>query len=104
MLEQLIQHDYTGNFRELEYLLRLAISTSEDQFIEATPSVLQEIRRAEIDPPAATNLDRDKLKAALAEHRGSASEVAHALGLSSRFALYRLLKKFDLSFEDDERE
>jgi two-component system nitrogen regulation response regulator GlnG/two-component system response regulator HydG len=41
----------------------------------------------------------DAIRAALAKHEGRVAEAARTLGLSSRYALYRLMKKYGIDAE-----
>lgn len=95
LVELLVRHRYTGNVRELDYLLRVAVSSSEGHRIDATPELMQRLR-VSVASAAAPPDDRERLLLLLAKHRGNASEIARDLGLSSRFALYRLLKKHQI--------
>ena len=44
----------------------------------------------------------ESIRAALAKAKGSVTRAAKTLGLSSRYALYRLMKKHGLEGEDPE--
>jgi len=89
LIEALLRHEYTHHLRELERLLWLAVSTSRESFIALTPDVEAELRthvRTDKTEPTA-----DAIRDALA--KGGVTDAARKLGLTSRYALYRLMKK-----------
>jgi DNA-binding NtrC family response regulator len=93
LIDALCRHRYTSNFRELERLVLVALNHSNGAALELTDSLEKELV---LDAPTAA-LAPERVRAVLAEAR-TATEAAHRLGLPSRFALYRLLKK--LGMED----
>jgi transcriptional regulator with GAF, ATPase, and Fis domain len=110
MVRQLVQHRYTTNLRELRSLLWRAIMRSDpsvemDVSAEATapeapapspsPSPPSEPVRARPGgrPDAPT---REQVQRSLDENNGSIEQAWRALGLSSRFALLRLIKRYDI--------
>ena len=94
---RLLRHPFTHHVRELERLVWLALGTADADYIGLTPAVEQELQQsadAEVD---ATELDRETIARALAEHGRSPTKAAKALGLKNRYVLLRLLKKHGLS-------
>lgn len=87
LVEGLLTHAFRGNVRELESLLLLAMSESTDDFVALTPAVRARIE-ARRPPPT-----RDEIEAALESSEGNVSRAWKNLGLSSRDALNRLIKK-----------
>jgi len=88
----LLEHDFTSNVRELETLLVLAIAGSREHFIALTADVrarLRSMRPSEPPTPAAVT-------EALAAAGGNVSRAWQALGLSSRDALNRLMRKYGI--------
>jgi DNA-binding NtrC family response regulator len=99
LVEWLMRHRYTTHVRELERLLWLAISTSPDDFIAATPEFLREVTQ---DPGlVAPEPDREAIEQALANARGNVTRAARLLGLRNRYVLYRLMKKVGLESAAD---
>jgi len=94
LTEALVRHQYQLNFRELERLLRLACRTSASGRLLLTQAV-----RAELVLPAEGEPDAERIRAAL-RNSTSASEAAIALGLPSRFALRRLMKRLGMAASD----
>jgi transcriptional regulator with GAF, ATPase, and Fis domain len=89
--ERLMRHDYRANVRELERLLRLAAREPSMQ-LELTPAVENELRiSAETTEPTP-----DAVLAALAQS-ANVTAAARELGLPSRYALYRLMKRLGIS-------
>jgi len=99
---ELLRHSYTTNVRELESLLWTAIAGSARNFLDLTPEVRSRFSAAA--PPSAERtgpLTAEEIQACLARCDGSVSRAYKELGLSSRDALYRLLKKHGLSPKAD---
>jgi DNA-binding NtrC family response regulator len=91
LIEWLLRHRYTTHVRELERLLWIAISTSQDDFIAATPEFLREVAPGvEVEAPEP---DRAAIENALTNARGNVTKAARLLGLRNRYVLYRLMKK-----------
>jgi DNA-binding NtrC family response regulator len=94
LVELLLRHAFTHNVRELEMLLWSAMATSHEGYIALTDDVAARSRQG-ATPLAA--LTPDRIQAVLDEHDGNQERAYRALGLSSRDALYRLIKKHGLS-------
>jgi two-component system nitrogen regulation response regulator GlnG/two-component system response regulator HydG len=94
LVEWLLRHRYTTHVRELERLLWLAISTSQDDFVAATPEFLREV--AADEARVAPEPDRQAIEQALGNARGNVTKAARLLGLRNRYVLYRLMKKVGL--------
>ncbi len=96
LVEALLHHRYSLHTRELHRLLWLAMSSSPGEFLG-----LSDALRAELTPAApergAEPPGREVIVAALAAAGGRPSLAAEALGLSSRFVLYRLMKKYGVA-------
>jgi two-component system nitrogen regulation response regulator GlnG/two-component system response regulator HydG len=99
LTRQLLSHRYTANVRELDRLLRdaiLGINSAElngepASASEASPAPASHVPR--VDP---TSITPEQIRAALAQHQGRQERVWRALGLSSRYALWRLMKKHNI--------
>jgi DNA-binding NtrC family response regulator len=98
---RLLRHRFTQHVRELERLVWLALGSADADYIGVTDAVraeLNEVPEAYVD---ATDIDRDALVAAIAEHGRSPTRLAKQLGLKNRYVLIRLLKKHGLSVGPD---
>ena len=105
LVQLLLQRHYAANIRELDAILWRAMSESHGDVIEAPaelrpslseqPSALSEPMETPSSPPVESRPEpgRDEIRAALVRHDGRVAEAARTLGLSSRYALYRLMKK-----------
>lgn len=105
----LLRAPFSANLRELEAILWRAMSLSRSDTIEC-PS---ELRRADAldaeadepgDAPSTRPAERprpgpDDIRRALESCAGNVADAAHSLGLSSRYALYRLMKKLGIEAE-----
>jgi DNA-binding NtrC family response regulator len=110
LIERLIAHRYTHNVRELDSLLWLAMAGSTGDVVELTDEVAEELsagapparppNAASSGPSTTRSAERepgpDELKASIDRHGGNLAKAARALGLKSRYALYRLLRKHNL--------
>jgi DNA-binding NtrC family response regulator len=95
--EQLLQHRFPGNVRELDHIVERAVLMTQDQQIRATdlgltngggePRSLEEMSLEEVEAFL--------IKKALARNDGNARKAAEALGLS-RSAFYRRLQQYGL--------
>ena len=106
LVAHLLQAPYATNVRELAALLWRAMSASTGQAIEWTS---EEKARVSSAPPAGSDEPPEdavqtrgvampepseaEVRAALAEHGANIVRTAQALKLSSRYVLYRLMKK-----------
>ncbi len=91
LTDALVRHRYRLHHRELERLLRLARRHSPPSELGLSPEV-----EAELDLPSPqVETSADAVRAALAASK-NASEAAKRLGLPSRFALHRLMKRLGI--------
>ncbi|HEY5951456.1 MAG TPA: sigma 54-interacting transcriptional regulator [Kofleriaceae bacterium] len=97
LVVRLLRHPFTHHVRELERLVWLALGTADADYIGLTPDVERELEQSAESEVDATELDRDTLARALADHGRSPTRAAKALGLKNRYVLLRLLKKHGLS-------
>ncbi|XYI01557.1 sigma 54-interacting transcriptional regulator [Sorangium sp. So ce1128] len=106
LIEHLLRTRYTTNVRELGALLWRAMSTSTGDSIEWNGGSPATGRSSPPPPPDEPPADmaaampeearepsEAEIRACLAEHRGNVVRTAQALGLSSRYVLYRLMRK-----------
>jgi two-component system nitrogen regulation response regulator GlnG/two-component system response regulator HydG len=96
LMGALLRHQWTTHVRELGVILWVALETSPGRALALTAEV-----RAALDletaPPALPTdpeqLDAEAVRKALSDADNNVSAAARALGLSSRFVLYRLMKR-----------
>jgi two-component system nitrogen regulation response regulator GlnG/two-component system response regulator HydG len=93
LIEALMRHRYNYNVRELERLLWRALGESPRQFVALTRSVRQELGEAIHPSHPEPEPTAEQIGEALERHDGNVIRTASALGLSSRYALYRLMRK-----------
>lgn len=94
VIELLLRHEYTTHLRELERLLWTALSTSQDDFIAATPELVREVAPA--DHFEAPEPERAAIEQALSAAKGNVTKAARLLGLRNRYVLYRVLRKLGM--------
>jgi transcriptional regulator with GAF, ATPase, and Fis domain len=97
-LERLLRHDWPGNIRELENLLRSAAVMTDGAEIDAAHLPLTE-RAGECDDQLGdvlnlAELERRAIGQALRTTQGNKKKAAELLGIA-RLTLYRKLKSFD---------
>jgi two-component system nitrogen regulation response regulator GlnG/two-component system response regulator HydG len=88
LLELLVRHEYSLHVRELERLLYMSLRRCTGEVLSPCEELLAEVR---IASPCAEVTPQAIVEALGAN--GSMAEAAAALGLSSRYALHRLMKK-----------
>ena len=96
LIVQLLAHAFPANVRELDAILWRAMSASTGDVIEAQPEVA-----AAGDASGGGEPNAARIRAALTEQGGSMTRAAAALGLPSRYVLYRLMKKLGMDVRDD---
>jgi DNA-binding NtrC family response regulator len=100
LLDRLTRHRYTLHVRELDGLLWRAMAGSTGDVVTLHEEVVNQM----IAPPSELPIDRlqagepgpEDIRASLEKNGGNLVRAARALGLPSRFALYRLVKKHGL--------
>jgi two-component system, NtrC family, response regulator HydG len=92
LVRALVLQDYTAHVRELEALLWRSMQSSRSATLELTAEVRSQLRER---APArlAREISAGELRQALQRHGGVKDRVWRELGLSSRHALHRLMKK-----------
>jgi two-component system nitrogen regulation response regulator GlnG/two-component system response regulator HydG len=92
LVHALVSHQYSTHVRELERLLWLSLTSSPGEVLDATAEVRTALRpRGTARNPEEVSLD--EVRAALEMHGGVKERAWRELGLSSRHALTRLLRK-----------
>jgi DNA-binding NtrC family response regulator len=103
----LLEHRYQTNVRELELLLReaffgngLPASATHASTSRTRPRAVEEARGVSLEgdkePVDTASITAEQIRAALEQHRGVQERVWKTLGLSSRFALGRLMRKYGI--------
>jgi DNA-binding NtrC family response regulator len=96
----LVQHAYTTNVRELASLLWASFASSRGDTLELTPEVRRRVGgETEVDSPSAERTP-EEVRAVLAKHGGVQARAYRELGLPSRHALRRLMKKLGVAGAD----
>ena len=99
LVRQLVTHPYATHVRELGSLLWAAVSQASGNTLDAVqdvPVAAPTQPRAPAGPVDPASLDPDLIQAALDRHGGQQEPVWRELGLSSRYVLSRLVRKYDL--------
>lgn len=118
LILKLLEHSYSTNIRELDALLWRAMSESQGSLIEwprTDTSSKFKVSEESIDeavghthssaPPepvkelAIKEPSEEDVRASLTAHNGNIVRTAKALGLSSRYVLYRLMRKYGIPSE-----
>ena len=85
--------DYETHIRELDALLWRAMAGSSGDTVLLT----DELR---VDRNRSAGPDAEQIRAAI-KNAGSVQNAARALGLKSRYALYRMMKKHGIEAEEE---
>jgi hypothetical protein len=97
LIEHALRHDWSANTRQLEAVLWKAMSESPGEEILPPTEWRSESASAPpagpLPPAPPAEPSADDIRAALVAVGGSVGKAARVLGLPSRFALYRLMKK-----------
>jgi transcriptional regulator with AAA-type ATPase domain len=105
LVAHLLKRDYPTNVRDLDAVLVRAIGLSDEDTLHLPPELRAAPHAGRREEAAAHRPARppeptaEGIRAALAEHGGSTKRAARALGLSSRFVLYRLMKKHGIAVD-----
>jgi DNA-binding NtrC family response regulator len=110
LVDHLLRRPWTTHVRELEVLLWEALSSSPENEVALTDAVLEMCPPTEgtqVPEPAlrpaelrrAAELSAADIRGAIKQNQGNLAEAARALGLSSRYQLYRLLKKHGIDLD-----
>jgi two-component system, NtrC family, response regulator HydG len=99
LVDALVRRSYTTHVRELDGLLWRAMAGSTGDAVRLTDDVREETldEPAEGDASSSAEPTLEQIRDALEREGQSVTRAARALGLSSRYALYRLMKKHGLS-------
>jgi DNA-binding NtrC family response regulator len=100
LMVALVEHAYTTHVRELTGLLWASFASSRGDALELTAEVRERMagRAADEAPRAGPTLEQ--IRAALAKHGGVQARAFRELGLPSRHALRRLMKKRGMAGPD----
>ncbi|MBL8612324.1 MAG: sigma-54-dependent Fis family transcriptional regulator [Myxococcales bacterium] len=90
LVAALVAHEYTTHVRELESLLLASMATSKGGWLGLTRAVSERLAPAHADT---SDVGKEQIEAALKRTSGNVSLAWKLLGLSSRDALNRLIKK-----------
>lgn len=98
-IKKLMNHNFPGNVRELQYILERAVIMTDGNILKAEDLVFSSIERSiETNTPKSLNLDdieKNAILTVLEKNKGNISKSAKELGIT-RAALYRRLEKYEL--------
>jgi DNA-binding NtrC family response regulator len=98
LMRALILHQYSTHVRELEALLWRSLQTSRTATLDLTQELRSELQERP-EPRMLQSITLEEVRACLERNAGVKDKVWRELGLSSRHALHRLLKKLGLEAE-----
>lgn len=101
LIERLVRHRFTYNIRELDALLWKAIADSPRNFVRLTQPVREALNVAAVSSKVETTDEPSaaQIVESLGQNAHNVARTAEALGLSSRYALYRLMRKHGIVVE-----
>jgi DNA-binding NtrC family response regulator len=97
---KLMQYNYPGNVRELQYAVERAVIMADNDVLKAEDFVFSPIEHKKQETPGIQtgnliNMERSAIMQVVEKHQGNISKAAKELGLT-RAALYRRLEKYEL--------
>jgi DNA-binding NtrC family response regulator len=98
--EKLLNYNYPGNVRELQYAIERAVIMADGEILKASDIIFSPIETTSHfeDEPTDLNLgavEKNTILKVIEKHNGNISKAAKELGLT-RTALYRRLSKYDI--------
>ncbi len=98
--EKLLQYNYPGNVRELQYAIERAVIMSEGEELGAADIIFSPIERNDSAQVSAeehnlSTMEKSTILKVIEKHNGNITHAAKELGLT-RTALYRRLSKYDI--------
>lgn len=95
-MARLVRHPFARNVRELRSALWSSLHEAEGESLE-WPSDISDAAVPTNEPAGSPRVDASTIERVLAENGGSIEKSWRGLGLKSRYALWRLLKKHGIS-------
>jgi two-component system nitrogen regulation response regulator GlnG/two-component system response regulator HydG len=105
LVQALVRYPFMANIRELEQFMWKALAQSTGKFVV----LARELRGGPLTPAetptphaerlAVRELTADDIRRSLDAQGHNVASAAQALGLPSRYALYRLMRKFGIAVE-----
>jgi two-component system nitrogen regulation response regulator GlnG/two-component system response regulator HydG len=96
LVDALLRHQLTHHVRELDQLLWQALAESKGRYVAFTDGLKGAVQLAAAAPAALEEVSAEAVRAALARHDGKVARAYRDLGLKSRYALYRLMRKYGI--------
>lgn len=98
--EKLLQYQYPGNVRELQYCIERAVIMTEGEELKASDIIFSPLESAravseEEGDMKLSNLEKNTILKVIEKHGGNISRAAKELGIT-RTALYRRLSKYEI--------
>jgi DNA-binding NtrC family response regulator len=98
--EKLLNYNYPGNVRELQYTIERAVIMADENVLQAKDLIFSplEIPASSVHEPAELKLsaiEKNTILKVIEKHNGNITKAAKELGLT-RTALYRRLSKYDI--------
>ena len=102
LVAALLRHKYETDVRELSTLLWRSLATSPGGRLALTEPLHAELGVPDEKPEQdAREVSADDVRRALEKHKGIQAQAWRELGLKSRYALYRLMRKYGIASDED---
>jgi len=92
LVEALVRRSYETHVRELDAVLWRAMAASTGDTVVAPPELSVGPRQEPTE---------EQVRASLSREKGNVRRAAQALGLTSRYALYRLMKRYGIAIDPE---
>lgn len=98
--EKLLQYNYPGNVRELQYSIERAMIMAEEELLHAGDIIFSPLESGSVMNEEAGNfrlssMEKNTILKVIEKHNGNISKAAKELGIT-RTALYRRLSKYEI--------
>ncbi|MET0391861.1 MAG: sigma-54 dependent transcriptional regulator, partial [Chitinophagaceae bacterium] len=99
-LTKLLNYNYPGNVRELQYTMERAVIMADNDLLEESDIIFSPIESAlvtgaEVEELNLSAVEKNTILKVIEKHNGNISQAARELGLT-RTALYRRINKYDI--------
>lgn len=105
LIDALLRRALPTNVRELDALLWSAMSDCHSDTLGLTPALASPANAPDVEPSprqAVPEPTAEEIRAMVKSEKGNVRRAAAALGLPSRYALYRLMKKHGIDAKGED--
>lgn len=99
-IDKLLNYQYPGNVRELQYIVERAVIMADDNVLQSNDLIFSPIETSSVTDIEPTEIklsavEKNTILKVIEKHNGNITKAAKELGLT-RTALYRRINKYDI--------